>query len=75
MLPICPPPVAASKDTHWGIYRRVRYAGRTHAEEWANRCFGGCKKHALRLLLHHYLDGVQLVPLVQLGDTRQCFRG
>jgi hypothetical protein len=29
-----------------------------------SRCFVGCKKHTLRLWLHHYTVGVPLVPLV-----------
>ena len=64
MPPICPPPVAASKKST-GRYSAARAAlgGRT-LKTGQSRCFVGYKKHTLRLWLHHYPVGVQLVPLV-----------
>jgi hypothetical protein len=40
------------KKKHRAVFRR------------ASRCFVGYKKHTLRLWLHHYSVGVQLVPLI-----------
>src|SRR5664280_859383 len=64
MPPICPPLVAASKKST-GRYSAARAAlgGRT-LKTGQSRCFVGYKKHTLRLWLHHYPVGVQLVPLV-----------
>jgi hypothetical protein len=64
MPPICPPLVAASKKST-GQYSAARAAlgGRT-LKTGQSRCFVGYKKHTLRLWLHHYPIGVQLVPLV-----------
>jgi hypothetical protein len=61
---ICLPPVAASKKST-GQYSAARAAlgGRT-IKTGQSRCFVGYKKHTLRLWLHHYPIGVQLVPLV-----------
>jgi hypothetical protein len=56
--------VAASKKST-GQYSAARAAlgGRT-LKTGQSRCFVGYKKHTLRLWLHHYPVGVQLVPLV-----------
>lgn len=64
MRPTCRPPVAASKKST-GQYSAARAAlgGRT-LKTGQSRCFVGYKKHTLRLWLHHYAVGVQLVPLV-----------
>ena len=64
MPPICPRPVSASKKST-GQYSAARAAlgGRT-LKTGQSRCFVGYKKHTLRLWLHHYSVGVQLVPLV-----------
>jgi len=64
MPPICLPPVSASKKST-GQYSAAHAAlgGRT-LKTGQSRCFVGYKKHTLRLWLHHYLVGVQLVPLV-----------
>jgi hypothetical protein len=64
MPPICPPPVLASKKST-GQYSAAHAAlgGRT-LKTGQSRCFVGYKKHTLRLWLHHYPVGVQLVPLV-----------
>jgi hypothetical protein len=64
MPPICPLPVAALKKST-GQYSAARAAlgGRT-LKTGQSRCFVGYKKHTLRLWLHHYPVGVQLVPLV-----------
>ena len=64
MPPTCPPPVSASKKST-GQYSAAQAAlgGRT-LKTGQSRCFVGCKKHTLRLWRHHYLVGVQLVPLV-----------
>lgn len=64
MRPICLPPVWASKKST-GQYSAARAAlgGRT-LKSGQSRCFVGYKKHTLRLWLHHYPVGVQLVPLV-----------
>jgi hypothetical protein len=61
---ICLQPVAASKKST-GHYSAARAAlgGRT-LKTGQSRCFVGYKKHTLRLWLHHYTAGVQLVPLV-----------
>lgn len=64
MPPICLPPVSASKKST-GQYSAAHAAlgGRT-LKTGQSRCFVGYKKHTLRLWLHHYPVGVQLVPLV-----------
>ena len=64
MPPICPPPVSASKKST-GQYSAAHAAlgGRT-LKTGQSRCFVGYKKHTLRLWLHDYPAGVQLVPLV-----------
>ena len=64
MPPTCPRPVSASKKST-GQYSAARAAlgGRT-LKTGQSRCFVGYKKHTLRLWLHHYPVGVQLVPLV-----------
>jgi hypothetical protein len=64
MPPTCPPPVSASKKST-GQYSAAHAAlgGRT-LKTGQSRCFVGYKKHTLRLWLHHYPVGVQLVPLV-----------
>ena len=64
MPPICPPPVSASKKST-GQYSAAHAAlgGRT-LKTGQSRCFVGYKKHTLRLWLHQYPVGVQLVPLV-----------
>jgi hypothetical protein len=64
MPPICLPPVSASKK-NTGQYSAAHAAlgGRT-LKTGQSRCFVGYKKHTLRLWLHHYAVGVQLVPLV-----------
>jgi hypothetical protein len=56
--------VSASKKST-GQYSAAHAAlgGRT-LKTGQSRCFVGYKKHTLRLWLHHYLVGVQLVPLV-----------
>src|SRR5674476_223530 len=64
MPPICPPPVSASKkSTGRFSAAHVALGGRT-LKTGQSRCFVGYKKHTLRLWLHHYPVGVQLVPLV-----------
>jgi len=62
--PICPPPAGASKKST-GQYSAAHAAlgGRT-LKTGQSRCFVGYKKHTLRLWLHQYPVGVQLVPLV-----------
>lgn len=64
MPPICPPPVPASKKST-GQYSAAHAAlgGRT-LKTGQSRCYVGYKKHTLRLWLHHYAVGVQLVPLI-----------
>jgi len=64
MPPIRRPPVVGSKEST-GHYSAADAAlgGRT-LKTGQSRCFVGYKKHTLRLWLHHYLVGVQLVPLV-----------
>jgi hypothetical protein len=64
MPPTCPPLVAASKKST-GPYSAAHAAlgGRT-LKTGQSRCFVGYKKHTLRLWLHHYPVGVQLVPRV-----------
>jgi hypothetical protein len=64
MPPICPRLVAGSKK-NTGQYSAARAAlgGRT-LKTGQSRCFVGYKKHTLRLWLHDYRVGVQLVPLV-----------
>ena len=64
MPPISPPLVSASKKST-GQYSAAHAAlgGRT-LKPGQSRCFVGYKKHTLRLWLHHYSVGVQLVPLV-----------
>ena len=64
MPPICPPPASASKKgtgqfsaTHAALGGRTLKTGQS-------RWFVGYKKHTLRLWLHQYPVGVQLVPLV-----------
>lgn len=61
---ICPPPAPASKKST-GQYSAAHAAlgGRT-LKTGQSRCFVGYKKHTLRLWLHQYPVGVQLVPLV-----------
>jgi len=64
MPPTCRPPVWASKK-NTGQYSAAHAAlgGRT-LKTGQSRCFVGYKKHTLRLWLHHYPRGVQLVPLI-----------
>jgi hypothetical protein len=64
MPPICLPPVSASKKST-GQYSAAHAAlgGRT-LKTGQSRCFVGYKKHTLRLWLHQYPVGVQLLPLV-----------
>ena len=64
MPPICPRLASASKKST-GQYSAARAAlgGRT-LKTGQSRCFVGYKKHTLRLWLHQYSVGVQLVPLV-----------
>lgn len=61
---ICPPPAEASKKStgHYSAHRAA-LGGRT-LKTGQSRCFVGYKKHTLRLWLHDYTVGVQLVPLV-----------
>ena len=40
-----------------------------------SRCFVGYKKHTLRLWLHHYPVGVQLVPLVSWATPANVSEG
>jgi hypothetical protein len=64
MPPICPPLVSASKkNTGQFSAAHAALGGRT-LKTGQSRCFVGYKKHTLRLWLHHYPVGVQLVPLV-----------
>lgn len=61
---ICPPLVSGSKKST-GQYSATHAAlgGRT-LKTGQSRCFVGYKKHTLRLWLHDYPVGVQLVPLI-----------
>ena len=64
MPPICLRPAPASKK-NTGRFSAAHAAlgGRT-LKTGQSRCFVGYKKHTLRLWLHHYQHGVQLVPLI-----------
>src|ERR1044071_4856989 len=72
---ICPPPVAASKKST-GQYSAAHAAlgGRT-LKTGQSRCFVGYKKHTLRLWLHRYPVGVQLVPLGCWGTPANVSEG
>ena len=54
---------ASKKSTGHYSAAHAALGGRT-LKTGQSRCFVGYKKHTLRLWLHHYPDGVQLVPLV-----------
>jgi hypothetical protein len=54
---------ASKKNTGQYSAAHAALGGRT-LKTGQSRCFVGYKKHTLRLWLHHYLVGVQLVPLV-----------
>jgi len=75
MPPTCPRPVAASKKST-GQYSAAHAAlgGRT-LKTGQSRCFVGYKKHTLRLWLHHYSIGVQLVPLVSWAAPANVSEG
>ena len=64
MPPTCRRLVSASKK-NTGQYsaQHAALGGRT-LKTGQSRCFVGYKKHTLRLWLHHYSAGVQLVPLI-----------
>jgi hypothetical protein len=64
MLPICPPLVSASKKSTGRFSAAHAALGGRTLKTGQSRCFVGYKKHTLRLWLHHYSVGVQLVPLV-----------
>ena len=64
MPPICPPPVAVSKKSTGRFSAAHAALGGRTLKTGQSRCFVGYKKHTLRLWLHHYPVGVQLVPLV-----------
>jgi hypothetical protein len=54
---------ASKKNTGQYSAAHAALGGRT-LKTGQSRCFVGYKKHTLRLWRHHYLAGVQLVPLV-----------
>ena len=61
---ICPPPVSASKKSTGQFSAAHAALGGRTLKSGQSRCFVGYKKHTLRLWLHQYPVGVQLVPLV-----------
>src|ERR1035438_4628203 len=60
----CPPPVSASKKSTGRFSAAHATLGGRTLKTGQSRCFVGYKKHTLRLWLHHYPVGVQLVPRV-----------
>src|ERR1022692_3912360 len=75
MPPTCPPLVAASKKST-GPYSAAHAAlGGRKLKTGQSRCFVGYKKHTLRLWLHHYPVGVQLVPRVSWGTPANVSEG
>lgn len=64
MPPICPPPVSGSKKSTGQFSAAHAALGGRTLKTGQSRCFVGYKKHTLRLWLHDYPVGVQLVPLI-----------
>ena len=62
--PICPLPVSASKKSTGQFSAAHAALGGRTLKTGQSRWFVGYKKHTLRLWLHDYPVGVQLVPLV-----------
>jgi len=72
---ICPPPVSASKKSTGQFSAAHAALGGRTLKTGQSRCFVGYKKHTLRLWLHQYPVGVQLVPLVSWVTPANVFEG
>src|ERR1039458_2312556 len=75
MPPICPPPVSASKKSTGQFSAAHAALGGRTLKTGQSRCLVGYKKHTLRLWLHHYAVGVQMVPLVSWVAPAHVFEG